>query len=119
MPVLTTLRFFKLARAGLIFAGVYGVTSALLNQDFSRALGMAVFSLYGLMTLGASLFWCLQWVDVRGLGRQHLPALLLSLGTSCLAAAIVANTLGTMQGLLLLPCGILIALTRPVKTPQA
>lgn len=119
MSAVSILRFFKLARAGLIFAGVYGVASALLNLDFSRALGMAVFSLYGLMTLGASLFWCLQWVDVRVLGRQHLPALLLSLGSSCLAAGIVASTLGTMQGLLLLPCGILIALTRPVKVPQA
>lgn len=119
MSAVSILRFFKLARAGLIFAGAYGVASALLNLDFSRALGMAVFSLYGLMTLGASLFWCLQWVDVRVLGRQHVPALLLSLGSSCLAAGIVASTLGTMQGLLLLPCGILIALTRPVKIPQA
>jgi hypothetical protein len=116
---LATLRFFKLARALLIFVAVYGVSSALFNLDFSRALGMAVFSLYGLMTLGASMYWCLQLVDMRALSRRHVPGLLLSMGICCIAAALVANTLGTLQGLLLLPCGMLISLTRIRKIPTA
>lgn len=119
MSAVSILRLFKLARAVLIFAGVYGITSALLNQDFARALGMTVFSLYGLMTLGASLYWSLQLVEFSRFNRSHLPALLGRLLLSCAAAVVVANTLGTLQGLLLLPCGAVLAMTRIRKHPQA
>lgn len=119
MSPLVTLRLFKLARAVLIFAGVYGISSALLNLDFARALGMTVFSLYGLMTLGASLYWSLQLVEIHRFERSHLPGLLGRLTLSCAAAVLVANTLGTVQGLLLLPCGAVLAMTRIRKQPHA